>query len=147
MCKEALEITGEDSMTTAIDFLTAQMDSDEVWKKASKRVGECLQLERRVKAGVDLFNLFNGFDGLWSMRVQDGAEKFDAQIVAALHRIYTWWMTPCDEVMTAIQAFEREGYEVVGAAQLRAACTTVRGILRTNVEELTKAMQAIRDAA
>jgi hypothetical protein len=135
------------SMTNAIAFLNDQIESDEIWKSDHKRAMQCADLGDKIKVGLSFFSLFRGTDELWSRGVQSGALPFDADVAKALYGAYRWWLIPCDEVLDATNQFEKEGYTVAGAPEFRAACVTVRGILRTDGEEVIKNLKAARASA
>jgi hypothetical protein len=133
----------EEAMTSTIQFLNAQMEADETWKKDHRRAMQCADLVDRVKVGLSLFRLFRSTDELWSRRVQAGNEKFDPKMSRALYDVYKWWLTPCGKILAAISRFEEEGYRVDGAAELRDAYATARGILKTNMTELTSGYEQV----
>jgi len=122
--------------TDTIRFLESQVKCGEQWKMDHVRAMECANLEDIIKLGMSLYGIIRGIDDLWSRQVQSRATKFDPSVVEALEKAYNWWIKPCADIIKSISKFEIDGYKVAGAAELRDAHSTVRGILRTKTQEI-----------
>lgn len=132
-------------MTHTIELLNSQMN-DEVWKADHIRAMQCGKLEDTIARGLSLYQFFSSTDELWSRRVQEGTEKFDADFVRALHKVYSWWLKPLPRVMKEAEQFISEGYPVKGASELLDASGIVRQLLKIDVEEIIKGMTRARAA-
>lgn len=122
------------------EFIGNQIEKDlaEQWKIEHARAMECRDVERMLKVGLALYNIFRTADEVWSQRVQTGEAEFSADTVKGLRAAYEWWLLPCDEVNARIRKMEDTPYsfEVAGASEFRNAVRTVRQLMLSPVEPL-----------
>jgi hypothetical protein len=140
-------LKNEIAMKSTIQFLNDQIESNEAWKPDHIRAMQCADLCDNIRLGLSLFNLFRSTDDLWSRHVQARSISFDPEVARSIYRAYEWWVAPCGSVFKAVDEFEKEGFKVEGAPELRAACVTVRELLKTNAEEVVAGLIRIYSPA
>ena len=127
----------------------------EAWKTNHHRALDCLDLEAVLGFGLHIYRWLRQADDAWSQAVQTQAKPLRREDAEQLAHWYSWWIKPCDSLLSEIKGFEAEGYEVKEAATFRDACLHVRSALSIPLDRILGAandtsagrpMSVLRDA-
>ena len=127
----------------------------EACKADHDRAISCLDLEALLGFGLHIYRSIRKADDLWSEAVRTQAMPLRREDAEQLAHWYSWWIKPCDALLTEIKEFETEGYEVKEAAEFCDACLHVRSVLSIPLDRILgaandtsagKPMSEVRDA-
>jgi len=127
----------------------------EAWKADHDRAMSCLDLEALLGFGLHIYRSIRKADDAWSEAVRRLSAPLRLEEAEQLSRWYTWWIKPCEALLSEIREFQSEGYEVKEAAEFREACLHVRSVLSIPLDRILgaandtsagKPMSEVRDA-
>ncbi len=120
----------------------------EQWKKEHDDAMKCFRLEEVLAFGLSIYHFINQVDENWRIKVHRNLVSYDAGMENAIADLYRWWLKPCGHLLSQIEAFERNGFDVTGAKEFLSASREVKGILTADAEFFADdGLTRLKDAA
>jgi len=112
--------------------LSSQLEHyrDESWKIDHDQAMACRDFEDWLDVGLHLLEVVRRADERYRDDVKTGKVPFRREDAQQLVQVYSYWLEPCDHLLSALKAFEDDGYQIENAEVFRRACrlTCIPGI-------------------
>jgi hypothetical protein len=107
----------------------AYVAETEVWKALHAGTSAGVDFEELVALGNAVFDAISRWDAVWHQKVFQQVIPYDTVEEQRLDSLYAMWLVPSPFMLEEIGRFERDGSEVIGAADFRRHCVDARGAL------------------
>ncbi len=133
-------------------FLEKQLaiyeEQPEEWKGKHDAALRCLDFETLLSFAISLAEQIHRFDESWRLMLYKGLVTANERINEVIDGSYRRWLKPRDRLLQRLEQFEKEGFEVRGAAEFRSTCREVEGILTPDPDFFSdQALVQLRDEA
>lgn len=118
--------TQDSALRSATARLRIYRDDVQQWKTDHHEAMECLSFEATLKHGVELYDFLIWLDEQVRHHMLKHPTEGDASILAALKKLFTLWLEPCEDVENHLRRFERKGFTVKFAKDFRVRCAEAR---------------------
>ena len=97
----------------------------ETWKADHREAMHCRDIEEAIEIGLAILNNIRRRGEHWAREVEEGRVLFSWDGSQEVAELYRWWQSRSANLLQAIEACEREHYQVEGADRFRDALRDV----------------------
>jgi hypothetical protein len=93
----------------------------ETWKVRHDEAMLCRDIEDAIGIGLSILESIRRRGEHWAREIEDGGAQFSWDQSRELAEQYRWWLEPSTVLLEAIDACERENYQIQNARRFRDA--------------------------